>query len=148
MPRSLSEVAFEMGLDDPAHDSPEVRAEIALRKQRAAAMVGSEDADAVQTLPMPSRVEERPRWAAPIPVTQLPDRGPAVDWILNGMIAVGHITLISALFKSGKTTFLSHLLRCLQHGFQFIGRETRECPCHNPHGAVVCKLPGIDRKSR
>lgn len=71
--------------------------------------------------------EEKPRWPAPVPVSQLPEHGPVVDWILNGMIAKGHLTLLSAFFKAGKTTFTSHLLKCLQHGVPFIGRETREC---------------------
>ena len=76
----------------------------------------------------PPPIETRkPRWPLPIPVTELPDRGPAVDWILHGMIAAGHITLISALFKSGKTTLESHLLRSLQCGHEFIGRQTRQC---------------------
>ena len=71
--------------------------------------------------------EERPRWPAPVPVSQLPDHGPVVDWIMNGIVARGHLTLISAYQKVGKTTWVSHLLRALQHGTRFIGRDTCEC---------------------
>ena len=70
--------------------------------------------------------QQHPRWRVPVPISQLPDHGPAVDWISKGLIAKGHLTLFSALFKVGKSTFLSHLLRCLQFGVPFIGRETRE----------------------
>lgn len=71
--------------------------------------------------PRPSK----PRWPLPVPATQLPDTGPAVDWLWEGCLARGHITLISALAKAGKTTFVSHLFRSLQHGAPFLGRETR-----------------------
>ena len=61
----------------------------------------------------PARKEVKPRWPDPVAVSDLPDHGPAVDWIWNGCIARGHVTLFSALMKSGKTTLVSHLLRCL-----------------------------------
>lgn len=72
---------------------------------------------------------ERPksRWPLPVPASQLPDKGPDVDWIWDGCIARKHVTLFSALMKCGKTTLSSHLLRALQHGAPFIGRQTKKC---------------------
>ncbi|HEY2908608.1 MAG TPA: bifunctional DNA primase/polymerase, partial [Gemmataceae bacterium] len=75
----------------------------------------------------PQQKETAPRWPAPVPISQLSGDGPAVDWFMNGMLAAGHITLLSAFHKTGKTTLISHMLRCLQTGQPFIGRETREC---------------------
>lgn len=50
-----------------------------------------------------------------VPITEL---GPIeqTDWVMDGYIARGHITLLSAAPKIGKTTFTSHLLRDLQRG--------------------------------
>lgn len=67
------------------------------------------------------------KWPAPVPVSQLPESGPVADWLMNGLIARGHVTLINAFHKVGKTTFVSHMLRALQSGTPFIGRQTKEC---------------------
>ena len=46
-----------------------------------------------------------------------------VKWIWNGYLARGGITLLSALWKSGKSTLLSHLLKALSGSdSQFLGQ--------------------------
>src|SRR5947209_6964202 len=35
---------------------------------------------------------------------------PAVPWLWHGMLAPGKVTLLTSLWKSGKTTLLAHLL--------------------------------------
>jgi hypothetical protein len=48
-------------------------------------------------------------------------------WVWKGYLARGGITLWSALFKSGKSTLFSHLLKALERGGQFLGQEIGEC---------------------
>jgi hypothetical protein len=67
------------------------------------------------------------RWPRPVKITELPEDGSSVEWLWHGCFARRHITLFSALMKSGKTTLSSHLLRALQHGDPFVGRATRQC---------------------
>jgi hypothetical protein len=67
------------------------------------------------------------RWPAAVPVSKLTDSAAEVEFLLKGIIARGHLTLIVALAKCGKTTFLAHLLRALQDGTDFIGRKTEKC---------------------
>jgi hypothetical protein len=51
----------------------------------------------------------------PVPISQLgPSRPPT--WIWSGIIAAGYITLLTALWKSGKSTLLAHLLRDFRRG--------------------------------
>lgn len=66
-------------------------------------------------------------WPAPVLMSGLPTTGVAVEWLWHGFIARGHVTLFSALMKSGKTTLVSHLLRALQAGTAFLGHEAVEC---------------------
>lgn len=58
----------------------------------------------------------------PVPASQLviPAGQP---WIWNGLLARGSITLMSALWKAGKTTLLTHMLKGLETGGQFCGRK-------------------------
>lgn len=58
----------------------------------------------------------------PIPASQL-KAGPDTAWIWQGFLGRGAITLMSALWKAGKTTLLSHLLKQMQQGGQFCGLE-------------------------
>jgi hypothetical protein len=44
-------------------------------------------------------------------------------WLWKGCLARGSITLLSALWKSGKTTFISYLLRAFQNDRRFCGME-------------------------
>lgn len=66
---------------------------------------------------------KQPAWPAPIPASQL-RLSPSRPWIWNGYLAPGAITLLSALWKAGKTTLLAHLLKAMESGGDFCGRET------------------------
>ncbi|MCC6677884.1 MAG: AAA family ATPase [Phycisphaerales bacterium] len=56
----------------------------------------------------------------PVPIEDL---GPAVppDWLWTGFLAKQHITLFVGLWKCGKTTLVTHLLRDLKTGGGLIG---------------------------
>jgi len=60
------------------------------------------------------------KWASEL---SAPDR--ADDWIWEGYLPRGAITLLSALWKVGKTTLLSHLLRACGHGGEFLGKPLK-----------------------
>lgn len=47
---------------------------------------------------------------------------PQLAWIMRDCIARGSVTLLSALWKAGKTTWLAHLLRTMENGGEFCGR--------------------------
>ncbi|HVL13288.1 MAG TPA: AAA family ATPase, partial [Gemmata sp.] len=44
-----------------------------------------------------------------------------------GCVARHHVTLFSALMKSGKSTLVGHLIRALQDGSPFAGWQTQKC---------------------
>jgi hypothetical protein len=46
-------------------------------------------------------------------------------WVVDGMFGRGRVTLFSALWKAGKTTFLAHLLKALEHGGEFCGHACK-----------------------
>jgi hypothetical protein len=58
------------------------------------------------------------------PMDQLRARGtnPATDWLWHGYLARGNITLLTSVWKAGKTTLLSGLLRQLATGGEFLGQ--------------------------
>lgn len=47
-----------------------------------------------------------------------------IQWIWQGFLAKGYLTLFSALWKVGKTTLILHLLRALQNSLQLAGQFT------------------------
>lgn len=47
-----------------------------------------------------------------------------VEWVWEGYLAKGHSTLFSALWKSGKSTLISQLLKAIQEGKVFAGQKT------------------------
>ena len=47
------------------------------------------------------------------------------DWLWDGYLAPGSITLLTSQWKMGKTTLLTGLLQCLENGGQFLGRTLR-----------------------
>lgn len=51
----------------------------------------------------------------------------AEDWIWHGYLPRGAVALLSALWKVGKTTLLSHLLRACGAGGEFLGRPIKAC---------------------
>lgn len=67
----------------------------------------------------------KPRWPAPKRASEVSRDAPAVDWLWVGVLVAGHITLLSALMKSGKTTLLSLLLKALERGDDFLGLRSR-----------------------
>jgi len=50
-----------------------------------------------------------------------------VQWLWEGYLAKGHITLLAALWKAGKTTLIAELFRAMQSGAKFAGQNTRSC---------------------
>ena len=49
----------------------------------------------------------------------------AEDWIWEGYLPRGAVTLLSALWKVGKTTLLSHLLKSCGAGCEFLGKTLK-----------------------
>lgn len=62
-----------------------------------------------------ARIELRP-----IPASQL-GNGEKVDWIWHGYLARGHFTLLIGLWKGGKSTLVSHLLKAMESGGTLAG---------------------------
>jgi hypothetical protein len=73
----------------------------------------------------PADPPPRPRWETGTPLTQLAPGSEVVDWKVDGMLAAGHLTTLTALYKTGKTTFMALLLKARQTGAAFLGRETK-----------------------
>ena len=48
-----------------------------------------------------------------------------IQWIWHGYLARGFLTLVSALWKAGKTTFISHLIKSLEKENSFVGKSTQ-----------------------
>jgi hypothetical protein len=46
---------------------------------------------------------------------------PVTDWIWHGYLARGNLTLMTSLWKAGKTTLLAGVLRQLEFGGEFLG---------------------------
>lgn len=57
-------------------------------------------------------------------ITELSSESLIADWLWEGYIAKGHVTLLSALWKAGKSTLISHLLKAFQEGSSFLGKST------------------------
>ena len=56
------------------------------------------------------------------------DDGPApvsAVWLWEGYLMPGDVTLLTSLWKTGKTTLLAGLLQSLGTGTPFLGRATR-----------------------
>lgn len=60
-----------------------------------------------------------------VPASQLVAAEPHAAWFWRGYMAKGGITLFSALWKSGKTTLLAHLLKGLGDGGSFCGQQVQ-----------------------
>src|SRR5215471_676043 len=80
-----------------------------------------------QAAPGPPPGREPPPLPAPVPASRLVRADPSAGWLWNGYVHRGEVTLLSALWKAGKTTLLAHLLRALESGGDFCGR--RAVPC-------------------
>lgn len=49
----------------------------------------------------------------------------ACDWLWEGFLASGDLTLLTSRWKSGKTTLIAGLLQSLGDGKPFLDRKTR-----------------------
>jgi hypothetical protein len=59
-----------------------------------------------------------------IPASKLQKRELEAGWLWRGYLNPGGITLLSALWKAGKTTMLAHCLKSLESGGEFCGLPT------------------------
>lgn len=75
------------------------------------------------TVPLPAVIapgDRRFKWASELAAPAIAD-----EWLWNGYLPKGGIVLLSALWKAGKTTLLSHLLKALADDGQFLGRAVK-----------------------
>lgn len=63
----------------------------------------------------------------PLHISELSSEENPLEWIWEGYIAKGHQTLISALWKAGKTTLITLFLKALQEGKALAGQNTNQC---------------------
>lgn len=63
----------------------------------------------------------------PLPLSDLSKNDEPIDWIWDGYVAKGHQTLLSALWKAGKTVLIAHLLKALQNDGSLAGQNTHKC---------------------
>jgi hypothetical protein len=65
-----------------------------------------------------------PKLFVTLPMDQLDAAGtnPVTDWLWHGYLARGNVTLLTSLWKAGKTTLLAGLLRQLGTGGDLLGR--------------------------
>jgi hypothetical protein len=50
---------------------------------------------------------------------------PPTRWLWHGLLTPGKLTLLTSLWKSGKTTLLAHLLAHRRSGEDFLGQAVR-----------------------
>ena len=62
---------------------------------------------------------------APKMLSELSSETLEIEWVWEGFIAKGHLTLFSALWKAGKSTLVSHLLKSISEGVPFVGYATQ-----------------------
>jgi hypothetical protein len=60
-------------------------------------------------------------FADPLPASQLSAGGGAADWLWRGYIARGSVTLLTSLWKAGKSTLLAHLVNAMGTGEELAG---------------------------
>jgi hypothetical protein len=61
-------------------------------------------------------------WKTPLGEVPASPETPIVSWLWDGYLAPGKITLLTSQRRTGKTTLVTGLLRCLGHGEPFLGR--------------------------
>jgi hypothetical protein len=81
-------------------------------------------------LPEPSangvhNFDEQLLFADPVPASELRLGDPDANWLWHGFVARHSVTLLSSLWKAGKTTLLAHLLKSFEAGGLFCGRTVR-----------------------
>jgi len=57
-------------------------------------------------------------------ISELTENQSKVDWVWEGFLAKGHLTFFSALWKVGKSTLISYLLKAIQEKKEFAGLPT------------------------
>ena len=84
-----------------------------------------------------------PKSFATLPMDQLSDSGinsginkPVTGWLWQGYLARGSLTLLTSLWKAGKTTLLTGLLQRLAAGGDFLGQA-----CVPARALVVSEEP-------
>lgn len=75
----------------------------------------------------PGAQAKPPQFRSPVPASQLAANSGGVQWILEDYFPRDAVALLTAVWKAGKTTLLSRLLRALQHGGEFCGRTVAQC---------------------
>lgn len=84
------------------------------------AAIGSDLRDLAETASRPASASLTLRTVAELSSTSLS----AVEWIVEGMAAVGEVSLLASAPKVGKTTFFYALLKALETGAEFCGLPT------------------------
>ena len=80
----------------------------------------ADQAKAIQIRASPRERDRARIEFSPIPASQLGD-GEQVDWIWHGYVARGFVTLLIGLWKAGKSTLLSYLLKAMESGGDLAG---------------------------
>jgi hypothetical protein len=63
---------------------------------------------------------------------------PSTRWLWHGLLGPGKLTLLTSLWKSGKTTLVAHLLARRRHGGDFLGLPVA------PGGTLIVSEEGKD----
>jgi hypothetical protein len=109
----------KIGKPDPHHYDPPLLVGLPMGRIVLGEPTGTAGAGAGEQ-PKPTK----PAFELPVPASKLVWQGSG-NWIWEGMLNEGEITLLTALWKVGKTTLLSHLLKTLEVGGSFCGLEVR-----------------------
>ncbi len=75
----------------------------------------------------PSSAPAPTTFPLPVPISLLEKADPHRNWLWHGYLSRGEVTLFTALWKSGKTTLLAHLLRAMETGESFLGGAVLPC---------------------
>jgi hypothetical protein len=51
-----------------------------------------------------------------------------LDWVIRGLFARGHVTLMPGIWKSGKTTYITHAIKAVGEGLPFCGLDVKPGP--------------------
>jgi hypothetical protein len=94
-----------------------------LADAEALAVLGRKLADGLKTNVEKAAEGDAPSFPPILLASQLTTADPARAWLWKTAVARQCITLLSALWKAGKTTVLAHLLRALGSGEDFFGLE-------------------------
>jgi len=72
-------------------------------------------------------VVAKPAFELPKPFSALRRTADADRWLAYGLIAMSGITLLTAFWKSGKTTSLAHLFKAMETGGTWFGKDVIQC---------------------